>query len=176
MHTMKNALAVAAVVLAAVPAVARPQAGASPKALVMTAENLQAGDQRHRDVAVQRGAPAPMMPGDTVRYRLTFTNVQRDSVHNVQFNDPLPDGLQYVAGSAHADRDDVIVEFSIDNGKSYSLQPTIEDVVDGHVVRKPAPASMYTHVRWTLRGWVKPLAQVTAAFSAHLKGDGAGKP
>jgi len=160
-----------------IPSVALPQGGPAPKALVMVAENPHAGDQRHRDAAAaQKGGPAPMMPGDTLLYRLTFTNVQRDSVHNVQFNDPLPQGLRYVPGSARADRDDVTIEFSIDGGKSYSAQPMIDEKVDGKVVRKPAPTSKYTHVRWTLRGWVKPSAQITAEFNAHLSSDGGVKP
>jgi uncharacterized repeat protein (TIGR01451 family) len=123
------------------PAVARSQAVVPAKALVMTADNLQSADQRHRDLAVQRGGPGPTMPGDTVRYRLTFTNLQRDSVHNVQFNDLLPGGLQYVAGSGRADRGDVAIEFSIDGGKSYSREPMVEENVDGRTVRRPAPAS-----------------------------------
>jgi uncharacterized repeat protein (TIGR01451 family) len=166
--------ALVAVIL--VPGVARAQTGAAPIALAMTAENLQGADQRHLDLAAQRGGQVPMMPGDTLRYRLTFTNVRHDSVHNVQFNDPLPNGLLYVPGSAHADRADIDVAFSIDGGKTYSPQPMVDELIDGRTVRKPAPASRYTHVRWTLRGWVQPLAQVTAEFNAHLTSDGGVKP
>lgn len=166
----------ALVAVTLLPAIARAQAGAAPQALVMMADNLQGADARHRDLAAQRGGVTPVMPGDTVHYRLTFTNVQRDSVRNVQFNDPLPAGLQYAAGSARADRNDVAVAFSIDGGKSFSAQPMIEEQIDGRTVRTPAPASMYTHVRWTLRGWVQPGAHVTAEFNAHLAADTGVKP
>ena len=152
-------------------AVATAQNTPAPSALVMSAANLHADDARHRALPHQNGAPA-LLPGDTVRYRLTFTNVQRDSVHNVQFNDPLPAGLRYVPGSARADRDDVAIAFSIDGGKTFSAQPMIDEKVDGRTVRRAAPASMYTHVRWTLRGWVHPGAQVTAEFNAHLANEG----
>ena len=176
MQPQSLARGAAVLVMLALPTAARPQAGSPPKALVKIAENPHAGAPRHRDAAAQRGGAAPMMPGDTLLYRLTFTNVQRDSVHNVQFNDPLPQGLLYVPGSARADRNDVTIEFSIDGGKTYSAQPMIEEKVNGVVVRKPAPESKYTHVRWTLRGWVKPSAQVTAEFNAHLTSDGGVKP
>src|SRR6185436_5572686 len=58
-----------------------------PKPLVMTAENLMAGDARHKT------NPKAALPGDVIRYRLTFTNLRSDSIRNVQFNDPLPTGL-----------------------------------------------------------------------------------
>lgn len=168
-----NLLTHTLLVVALIPARGRGQAPGQPKELAMTAVNLNAGDGRPRVTA--KDGSTPTIPGDTVRYRLTFTNLQRDSVHHVQFNDPVPAGLQYVPGSAHADRDDVLVEFSIDQGKTFSKQPMITEVVDGQKVPKPAPASMYTHVRWTLNGWVKPRAQVTAEFNADIKG-GASKP
>ena len=139
------------------------------KPLVMTAENLMAGDARHKT------NPKAALPGDVIRYRLTFTNLRSDSIRNVQFNDPLPTGLHYVAESAAADRDDVTVEFSIDGGRSWSTQPMIEETVDGRKVRKPAPTTMYSNVRWSVRGWLKPNAQVTAELKAQLT-EGATKP
>ena len=122
----------------------------------MRAENLMAGDPRHN------GNPGTALPGDVIRYRLTFTSSRPDSVRNVQFSDPLPTGLHYVAGSAVADREDVTVEFSIDGGTSWAQQPMLEVVVDGHKVRRPAPTTMYTNVRWSVQGWLQPRAQVTA--------------
>ena len=141
----------------------------APKALVMTAENLMAGDARHRD------NPKAAIPGDVIRYRLTFTNLRSDSVRNVQFNDPLPNGLHYVAESAGADRADVTVEFSLDGGRSWSTKPMIEELIEGRKVSKPAPTSMYTNVRWSVHGWLKPNAQVTAELKAQLS-EGAPKP
>jgi uncharacterized repeat protein (TIGR01451 family) len=143
---------------------ARAQAPEAPRALVITAENLTAAKSQ----PARNGDPKVLRPGDIVRYRLTFTNITRDSVRNVQFNDPVPAGLRYVAGSARADRSSVLVEFSIDSGRTYSERPEIEDVVNGEKVRRPAPAESYTHVRWSVRGWIRPKAQVTAEFNAQL--------
>jgi len=140
-----------------------------PRPLVMTAENLMAHDARHRE------RPGAALPGDVIRYRITFTNVRTDSIRNVRFTDPIPPGLRYLAGSAGADREDVTIEFSIDGGASWSPQPMIEEVVEGRPVRRPAPPALYTNVRWSVRGWLKPNAQVTAELRAQLP-EGAPKP
>lgn len=150
------------------PAVAPAQVPRAPTPLTMTAENVQGTDRRHRALAAEHGGRIATLPGDTLGYQLTFTNVRRDSVRNVQFTDPLPNGLQFAAGSAHADRPDVAIDYSIDGGTHYSAAPTISRQADGRTVQLPAPVTMYTNVRWTVRGWVQPGAQVVAAFSAVL--------
>ncbi len=148
---------------------ASAQEAEGPKALVMTAENLMAGDSRHRELAEEKGGdPSALLPGDIVRYRLLFTNITAVPVRNVEFKDPLPTGLQYLGSSATADRDDVAISYSIDGGDTYLSQPMIEDVVDGELVTRPAPPEMYTHIRWMVPGWVQPGAQVTAEFRAQL--------
>jgi uncharacterized repeat protein (TIGR01451 family) len=135
---------------------------------VIEAENLTALAARQAGTPDRGRDPAALRPGDVLRYRLRFTNLAADSVRQVQFTDPIPVGLRYLAGSASADRDDVRISYSIDGGRSYSTQPVIEEVVDGKTVRRPAPASMYTHIRWTVTGWLQPQAKVTAAFQAQL--------
>jgi len=137
---------------------------AQPQALVITARNLMAGDARHRELPDSTA----LLPGDVVHYRLVFTNVNPAPVQRVEFKDPIPAGLRYVASSAKADRDDVLVEYSIDGGATFAAQPMIEVMEDGKPVQRPAPVERYTHVRWLVRGWVQPGAQVTAEFQAKL--------
>jgi uncharacterized repeat protein (TIGR01451 family) len=139
-----------------------------PKALVVEAQNLTA--EAAKGAAEMPGAlkPLAIRPDDVVRYRLHFTNLAPDSVRQVQLVDAVPAGLQYVAGSALATRGDVRISFSIDGGRTYSTQPWVEAVVDGQTVRRPAPPAMYTHVRWTVTGWVQPGAKLTAEFQAQL--------
>lgn len=137
---------------------------AKPQALVITAQNLMAGDARHRELPDSTA----LLPGDVIQYRLLFTNVNDFAVQRVEFVDPIPAGLRYVAESARADREDVLIEFSIDGGTTYSTQPMIEVIEDGRPVKKPAPVERYTHVRWQVRGFVQPGAQVAAEFQARL--------
>jgi len=158
----------AIIAMLVVPGIAQAQVASAPQPLVMTATNLMAGDQRHKEVAQHGGDQNALLPGDVVRYRLVFTNLKPDSLRNVQFTNPLPGGLRYVAGSANADRGDVTIDFSIDGGKSWSVQPMIEEVVEGKTVRRPAPVEQYTAIRWTVGGWVKAKSQVTAEYKAAL--------
>lgn len=165
------AAGVAAVLAVCAVATAAPLAGQEPepaRALVVTAENLQAGDARHQEFEARGGDAAALLPGDTVRYRLLFTNVTAAEVRGVVFTNPVPSGLRYVLASATADRDDVTVEYSIDGGATFVTHPTVVVEVDGERVERPAPPEAYTHVRWTVKGWVAPGAQVTAEFRAEL--------
>ena len=114
------------------------------------------------------GKPSDLLPGDELRYRLRYTNTRSEAVRNVVFSNPVPRGLQYVGGSASVAAADAAVTFSIDGGKSYSAQPMIEVMEAGKRRNVPAPAAMYTHVRWTVPGLVESGAQVTAEFRAAL--------
>jgi uncharacterized repeat protein (TIGR01451 family) len=106
--------------------------------------------------------------GDVVRYRLTFTNPQRNAVQGIVLNNPIPAGMQFVAGSSSASRDDIRVEYSADGGKNFSTQPTEEVTIEGRKVRRPVASERYTHVRWTVGGTVAPGAAVTAEYDARL--------
>jgi uncharacterized repeat protein (TIGR01451 family) len=105
-----------ALLIAAAPATA--QQGQQPSPLVITAENLMAGDARHEAAIAQGMDRNALLPGDVVLYRLTFTNTTGAPVRNVEFKDPLPAGLRYVASSASSDREDVSIAYSIDGGRT----------------------------------------------------------
>ncbi|HEY7634890.1 MAG TPA: hypothetical protein VH763_05075 [Gemmatimonadales bacterium] len=143
------------------------QLPAQPQALVLVAHNLMAGDSAHRALARHGRDSSTVLAGDLLRYDLRFTNLLRDSVQRVTFDNPLPPGMHYVAQSAGANRRDAVVEFSIDGGRTYSAKPMIEREVNGHRIREPAPEDSYTHVRWRIAGWVQPGVQVTAQFRAR---------
>jgi uncharacterized repeat protein (TIGR01451 family) len=170
---MKNWLAAA--ILAALVVVYPPyatqalaQEAGQPNSLVITAENMMADDARHQELVEQGGDPNAVLPGDVIHYRLTFTNVTDVPVRAVEIKDPLPGDLKYVDGSATADRDDVVITYSIDGGLTFTDRPMIEQIVDGERVITPAPPTIYTHIRWLVGDWVQPGAQVTAEFKARL--------
>ena len=119
-------------------------------------------------VARQASDSARALPGDTVRYHLVFTNVSAGAVHGIVLDNPIPAGLRYEVGSAKADRADVAILYSIDGGKTFSPAPMIDAVVDGQHQQQPAPAEMYTHVRWTIGGAVPKGAQIRAEYDAQV--------
>jgi len=81
----------------------------------------------------------------------------------------VPPGTQFVPGSVTADGS-VSVAYSIDNGKSFSAEPTIDQKqADGSIKKVPAPAAMYTQIRYQ---WADPLVQGTtlnASYKVRLK-------
>lgn len=153
-----------ALTLLALPASAQV---AEPQALVITAENVTASEADRADAL--KGVS---IPGDVIEYRLTFTNLTEGPVSDVVLNDPIPEGLVFVPGSVTASTADLMVDYSIDAGLSWSENPVIEVDVAGESVTRPAPADAYTHVRWTITGEVSPGAQVTARFRARVAGEG----
>src|SRR2546426_12012309 len=91
--------------------------------LLVTAENVTAQTAGRVDKAVAQ-------PGDEIRYRLVFTNVTTGPGKNVQFVDPIPNGMIYVPGSATSDQRGR-AEDSNDSGRAYSARPTISVGADG---------------------------------------------
>lgn len=147
--------------LAALVAVAPVQAqDRTDSALQVQAENV---------TAKASGRTSPdALPGDVVHYALRFTNPRGAAVRNVVFDNPVPAGMHYEANSAGADRAGVTITYSIDGGRTYSTQPMIEQVVNGERRIVPAPAAMYTHVRWTVGTALAPGAQVTAEYRVRV--------
>lgn len=139
---------------------------AEPQALTIAAENISAQSPERADQS-----DGVTRPGDLIEYRLTFTNHQDGPVSQVVMNDPIPAGLVFVPGSVTGSREDLVIEYSIDAGQSWSADPRVEVEVDGETVLRPAPAEAFTHVRWTVTGAVNPGAQVTARFRAVVAAD-----
>jgi uncharacterized repeat protein (TIGR01451 family) len=163
-RTIERLLIAALIVTAAALPLAAQQAPA--RALQISAENLSA--PRHEHVATS-GDAKHVLPGDTLRYRLLFTNVSKGAVHGIVLDNPIPAGLRYQPGSAKADRADVAILFSIDGGATYSASPVVDVDVAGKREQRPAPAEMYTHVRWTVRGDVPQGAQLHAEYDVQAK-------
>jgi uncharacterized repeat protein (TIGR01451 family) len=81
----------------------------------------------------------------------------------------IPVGTQFVPGSASADKS-AVVEFSLDNGKTFSTAPTVDEKqTDGTVKKVAAPVSLYTQIRYE---WSDPLNQgetLKASYKVRLK-------
>ena len=166
MKLLRTALPVA-VLLALASGSAAAQQERTPEALVVSATILRWGQGRPQMREARDRDPNTVELGDVVEYRLVFTNITGRPVNNIQFTDPLPEGMHYLQGTAGADRDGVDVEFSLDGGTSYSAQPMVEVVVDGRTEQRPASPEDYTDIRWTVHGEVQPDARVAAVFQVR---------
>jgi len=101
----------------------------------------------------------------------TITSVNEGNAPANQYNAvaKIPAGTQFVAGSATAEAS-ASVAYSIDNGKTFSPAPTVDErQADGSIKKVAAPLSMYTQVRYE---WSDPLTQgqiVKASYKVRLK-------
>jgi uncharacterized repeat protein (TIGR01451 family) len=108
-------------------------------------------------------------PGEILDWTITSENDGNAAAHDYKTIGQIPKGTMLVAGSTTADGS-ATVAYSIDNGKTFSAQPTIEEKqADGSVKQVPAPVSMYTQVRYE---WADPLTEggkLQASYKVRVK-------
>jgi uncharacterized repeat protein (TIGR01451 family) len=126
--------------------------------------------------AVERGSEVvpvekaqAVNPGEILHWTITSQNDGEAPAREYKAVGQIPRGTTLVAGSATADGAATVV-YSIDNGKTYSASPVVEEKQsDGSVKIVPAPVSMYTQVRYE---WTDPLAggsRLNASYKVRVK-------
>ena len=107
-------------------------------------------------------------PGEVLDWTIVSENSGNGAAHDYKTVAHIPRGTEFVAGTAKADGAKAL--YSIDNGKSFSEKPTIEEKqADGTVKRVAAPVAMYTDIRYE---WSDPLVQggkLAASYKVRVK-------
>jgi uncharacterized repeat protein (TIGR01451 family) len=109
-------------------------------------------------------------PGEILHWTIASQNDGDGAAREYRAVGQIPHGTTLVAGSATADGTATVV-YSIDNGKTFSAAPQIEEKQpDGSVKLVPAPVSMYTQVRYE---WADALAggggHLNASYKVRVK-------
>ena len=108
-------------------------------------------------------------PGEVLDWTITSANEGTGAAREFKATGQIPKGTMLIVGSTTADGS-AVVTYSIDNGRTFSTQPTIEEKqADGTLKRVPAPVSMYTQVRYE---WSDALAvggKLSAAYKVRVK-------
>jgi uncharacterized repeat protein (TIGR01451 family) len=125
-------------------------------------EEVSVGDDGERQTRLV--AADTVVPGDVVIYTTTVENISDQSAENVVVNNPVPEHLSYVAGSAFAPG--MVIEFSVDGGATYA--PAEELTVDEDGQTRAATADDFTHIRFVMQGELAAGAQGIARFRARL--------
>jgi uncharacterized repeat protein (TIGR01451 family) len=106
--------------------------------------------------------------GEVMNWTITSTNEGNAPAREYKAVGVIPAGTQIVPGSVSADGS-AKVTYSIDNGKSFSAQPMVDErQADGSTKKVAAPASMYTQIRYE---WADPLnegARLSAFYKVRL--------
>ncbi len=108
-----------------------------------------------------------VVPGDELRYTITFVNTGQQPVdeRSIVITNPIPQSTEYLDGSADGDATDIL--FSVDDGASYA-KPAELVVVDSGV-ESTAAAKDYTTIRWTFGPELKPGEEGSVVFNVRLK-------
>ena len=108
-------------------------------------------------------------PGEVLDWTITSVNEGDGAAREYRTVGQIPRGTSLVAGSVTAEYD-AAVTYSIDNGKTYSARPVVEErQPDGTVKAVAAPVSMYTQVRYE---WSEPFAAgktLAASYKVRVK-------
>lgn len=106
-----------------------------------------------------------VLPGETVFYTITFTNVSNEVADRVVITNPIDESLVYLDGSAFGAGMDIV--FSVDGGESFAAASELTVTEDGEV--RAAEPRDFTHIRWVMRNDLAAGAQGTARFAAVLE-------
>jgi uncharacterized repeat protein (TIGR01451 family) len=128
-----------------------------------------AGALKRNDESLALEKVSAVHPGEILNWTITSANEGDAPARQYKTIGQIPQGTSFIAGSATAEYG-ASVTYSIDGGKNFAAQPTIEEKqADGTAKRIPAPATMYTQVRYE---WSDPLAAgstLSASYKVRVK-------
>ena len=143
---------------------ARASSAGQPEVKVKLSGSLKRDD---KSLALDKAGE--VHPGEILDWTITSANEGDAPARQYRTIGQIPRGTAYVAGSAVAEYG-ASVSYSIDGGKQFAAQPVIEEKqADGTKKMVPAPASMYTQVRYE---WSDPLAAgqtLSASYKVRVK-------
>lgn len=122
--------------------------------------NVVQGEEQLRPATTAR-------PGQVVEYRVNALNRSPDTLPagSVEIVGPILDGTTYVANSATPSSDQILTEYSADDGQSYSEEPVLVGAGDDREVAEP---ESYTHIRWTLLEPMEPGQEETFFYRVTI--------
>lgn len=88
-------------------------------------------------------------PGDTLEYRLTYTNNLSNAISDLQPILPVPQGVQYLENTAIPELDEASLDAEGNTFQSLPIQRE-ETLESGLVVEREVPAREYRRLRWSV--------------------------
>ncbi len=101
--------------------------------------------------AEKSGADIVYAPGDTIEYRVIAKNTGDQPMSDPTVIDPIPQGVEYIIGSAEGDNCRIL--FSVDNGLKYSVWPVMITATTptGTKIEREATKDEVTQIKWLVR-------------------------
>ena len=111
-----------------------------------------------------------VQPGDVIRYTVTGANNGDRPANNLVVTQPIPRQTAYILNSSNTINTTATVTYSIDNGKTFVAKPTVQvKLANGKVETRPAPAEVYTHVRWNFTDAIAVKSTIGAVYQVRVK-------
>lgn len=90
-----------------------------------------------------------IQPGDTIEYRLIYTNTTENDISNLVPTLPIPAGVQYLSDTAEPALNAASLSST---GNNFQELPITREVTqqNGEVVEQEVPAGEYRRLRWTV--------------------------
>ena len=116
------------------------------------------------DAEIKNPSIINYLPGDTIRYTITASNVGDGLMTEPEIVDPIPAGVTYVEASAAGNNSEI--SYSMNQGKSYSPWPLTYTVRNskGILVKRKAAPEMITHIKWNITKNLNPGKATTMEF------------
>ncbi len=111
---------------------------------------------------------APMeriLPGETIQYTIRYSNSGERPADNVVINNPVPDLMIYLFGSAEGEGTEI--EFSVD-GQTFGLPDQLTALLPSGETRRAEPEE-YRAVRWRLLEPIPPGGSGFVRYRAVLQ-------
>jgi uncharacterized repeat protein (TIGR01451 family) len=122
-----------------------------------------------KEVVTWQSLGQTVQPGDRLRFVLNGQNKGDRPAANLVLTQPIPKGTQYTLNTAMSTAATQIT-YSIDSGKTFVANPTVPvTLANGTVTTQPAPASAYTHVRWTVAQPLVAQANLQATYQVTVR-------
>lgn len=111
-----------------------------------------------------------VQPGDVLRYIVSGKNNSDRAVKNLVVTQPIPKQTTYILNSVTVKNNKAKVTYSIDNGKSFVEKPTVQvKLANGQVETRPAPAELYTQVRWKFEQPISQAIPVNGTYQVRVR-------
>jgi uncharacterized repeat protein (TIGR01451 family) len=111
-------------------------------------------------------AKAKVVPGDTVIFTTSYTNLGDKPATDIVINNPVPENMLYIDGSAEGIN--TRIEFSVDNGGAFAAANKLK-IKNANGKEQLATAADYTQIRWIRNSALEKGATGTVSFRAKVK-------
>ncbi len=107
-------------------------------------------------------------PGQTVEYRLLVRNVSEETLPPgiVVITAPVPEGTEFVSGSATPGTEVLLTEFSADGGSTFAETNVFIGSGEQRTIADP---TAYTTVRWTVLEEMEPGVELTLVYRVVVR-------